>query len=661
MLTKKYITLLMGVLLGFFSNAQDSSKTLKPIIVKSDYDSLVKIAIITSPVPHFKLTTDQLNELGVKDVGEAMKYLPGVQVRDYGGIGGIKTIAYRGIGAGHTAVQIDGNQIANTQTGVVNLSGFETFGVKSIGFSSGENKAEYSTASSFIQVNTIATKSILMDKPKKLTYGLYSNTTSINAYEKGGYLSAKIGDRFHTGIQAVSKFGNGQYEVEQPDLTNEIVRRENTALINYKLRGVFGYESKSLKIVTSGFYENNEQELPGAVVLFNPSNDQKLWNENLRLNSNVFYSKDKWKVQAHLTYQSSYTRYLDPHVLNLDGFIDAQYLNQRSSTGMMLIRQLKRKNERFFVGTDYVSGNLYGNNLTLSPNRFQSNSVLGFSKWVGRFNLNGNVSAQFISDVFDSGNNEQKDRFDLSPFFGFAVLPFKKKAFRLRSFYKQTFRMPSFNDLYYNAIGNSNLKPEETSAFNIGLTYGVSKNKWNGEITADGYLNKVKNKIVAIPTKDLFNWSMQNIGETKIIGLDIAARATYTYSAWRVNLYSNHNFNSSVDVTSTESVTYNNQIPYTPFYSGSNGVSVDYKKISFSSNVLISGFRYSLNENIYANYLPGFTDLNIGLSRKFDFKKNRLTADIKVMNILNKNYQVIRSFPMPGRYYQLRLIFKSIQ
>lgn len=661
MFTDRHILLLVCILLAMNLNAQDTSKTFPSVLVQAERDSIVKIAVITSTIPHFKLDANQLNELGVKDIGEAMKYLPGVQIRDYGGIGGVKTLAYRGIGAGHTAVELDGNQIASAQTGVVNLSGFETFGLQLVRFSSGVNKSQNATASSFVQANTIASVSVLSNPPPKgkAKFGIYSNTTSINAYEKGGYISTNLGNKLYTGVQGMLKFGNGTYPFTQPKLSTEQVMRENTALFNWKIRGLVGFKSDQLKIIASGFYENNMQELPGAAVLFNPANDQKLWNENLRLTSNLKYEKGKWNVRGHLNYQANFTRYLDPHVLNLQGYVDAKYLSQQSSTGFMLTRMLKRKTECVFVGADYVAANLYGNNLTLQPVRLQNNVVVGASKWVNRFNFEGNISSQFIADQFGSAEKQNKKRYAISPFLAVAVLPFKEKALRLRIFYKNTFRMPSFNDLYYNAIGNINLKPEQANMLNMGITYGVKQKKWNAEFTVDGYFNTVENKIVAIPTKDLFNWSMQNIGKTEILGLDIAARFTVMISNTKLNGYTNHNFNSSLDVTDPKSITYMHQIPYTPYYSSSSGVNLDFKHFYFSSNVLISGFRFSLNENIYANYLKGFTDLNLGVGKEIDFKKSELIVDVKAMNVLNKNYQVIRSFPMPGRYYQLRLIFKS--
>ena len=52
----------------------------------------------------------------------ALKRFAGVQVKDYGGVGGMKTVNIRGLGAGHTGVTYDGVQVGDCQSGQVDLS-----------------------------------------------------------------------------------------------------------------------------------------------------------------------------------------------------------------------------------------------------------------------------------------------------------------------------------------------------------------------------------------------------------------------------------------------------------------------------------------------------------------------------------------------------------
>lgn len=650
----KGILLWIGIFMSGFGFAQDTTLLLKPIPVFAKGDSVLRIAVLTSSVPRFEFSAQKLNELGATDIGQALKYVPGVQLKDYGGIGGIKTVSFRSLGAGYTGVQLDGVQIPAVQSGIVNLSSFELFGLETLSFRSGQTTEELVTATGYTLPNTIALKSLLNVMPNHSRIGIYSNATSINAYEAGGYVQRRLGKRFFVGTQGILRFGNGAYKYQQPgSFATDIQKRENTALFNYRARFVLGFDGKRNALRLDAFYNNNAQELPGAAVLYNATNDQKLWNEDWRLNVAHSFSKGKWKVQNQATYQSGYTRYYDPYALNLQGFIDVDYMAQHVSVGTVVARHFRFPAERLFLATDMVSNQLSGNNTAAMPVRLQQNMVLGGGTFLGRFRLDANVLAQLISDSFDT---DQNNRFaKISPFVAVAFIPFKKEAFRLRGFYKNTFRMPTFNDLYYNFIGNANLKPEEANCSNFGLTYGRTIKKTRFEITADAYYNRVRNKIIAIPTKDLFNWSMQNIGKTEIYGVDLGLFVSFQIKQISVNVSTNHALNRSLDITNPAAVNYKNQIPYTPYYANSSSLSVAWRGFTFSSNVLINGFRYSLNENTYANYLPPFTDLNIGLSKTIKIKQAQGLMDLKLMNVLNKNYEVIRSFPMPGRYVQLRL------
>ncbi len=644
------------ILFVLFSSAQDSSRVLKTVPVFAKQDSVLRLAIISATIPHFELKAAKFDELGAVDVGDALKYVPGVQLRDYGGIGGVKTLSFRSLGAGHTAVQLDGRQIPNVQTGVINLSSFELFGLEKIAFSSGRAVDLRSSATAYIQANTIALNSILASQPAKFRMGIYSNSTTINSYENGLYLQTRLGKRFFIGVQGLVRFGNGQYKFIHPENQADIIHtRTNTALFNYRVRGVAGFVGDKNSVTLSAFGNQNEQELPGAAVLFNPSNDQKLCNSDWGVSLNHILRINKWNWQNHVSYQDNYTNYLDPFYLNLDGFIDVEYDQDNLDVGTILSRSFRFPAERIYIGTDLIASNLVGNSIVGDPNRIQSNSVIGGSTLFSRFKLDANITAQLIKDEYNSTSVQNREFLKFSPFIAIGYRPFAKAAFRIRAFYKNTFRMPTFNDLYYNFIGNTGLLPEDASLFNLGLTYGIEKKKWSAEFTVDGFYNRVKNKIVAIPTKDLFNWSMQNIGETAIRGVDIGALVVFKLNESQLTLNSNHSFNSSIDVTDISSPTYGHQIPYTPYYSSTNGISWFVKGFTFSSNALISGYRFSLNENIYANLLPGFVDINLGVSKAIKFNKSDLKIDFKLMNLLNKNYQVIRSFPMPGRYLQLRL------
>ena len=640
----------------------DTSKVLKPVAVWSHNDSIARIAVVTSAVPHFVLNEEKLAALAVTDVGTAMKFIPGVQLKDYGGIGGIRTVSFRSLGATHTGVMVDGITVPNIQSGAVNLSAFEIFGVSEISFTSGQTETYNAPASAYLPANSIAVKSKLAEQPAEAIIEIYSNSTSISAFEKGALVQVPLSEKFFIGAQGLARFGKGNYDfVYEPGGIDSVQQRANSALFSYRIRGVAGLQLNKSKTLIGFNYYNSEQELPGAIVLYNPSNDQKLWNEDYRVTLLHEQDAGSWKLAFNAFYQSAGLRYYDPHFLNLQGFIDNHFLQQSTNAGAVARRTIGKTKGLFFFGSDLFYATLTGTSVTAQPVRLQSNSVAGYSFRAGPVKVESNLAYQFITDQYQSADVLTRNSFgQASPFLSLSWSPLKSGSLLFRTFYKRAFTMPTFNDLYYTFIGNTNLKPEKANMYNAGVTWMKKIKNLTAEFSLDGFYNRVHDKIVAIPTKDIFNWSMQNIGEIESMGYDAGILTAFRKGLWVLTLNGSYTYNLSLDVTDAQSSTYDQQIPYTPFHSGTAGFSLAREKFGLNVNAIHSGFRYSLNENIYANYLVPFTDISAGIFMstgftKYCFVNVRFTA----MNLLNKNYEVVRSFPMPGRYYQLTLNIKK--
>ena len=70
---------------------------------------------VTGGKPIQLMTHRELELLGLTNLADAVKKFAGASVKDYGGIGGMKTVSVRNLGAHHTAVSYDGVTISNTQ------------------------------------------------------------------------------------------------------------------------------------------------------------------------------------------------------------------------------------------------------------------------------------------------------------------------------------------------------------------------------------------------------------------------------------------------------------------------------------------------------------------------------------------------------------------
>ena len=70
------------------------------------------------------LSGQNIAELGIQNIADAVRRFAGTNVRDYGGIGGLKTVSVRNMGASHTGVSYDGAPVSNCQAGQIDIGRF---------------------------------------------------------------------------------------------------------------------------------------------------------------------------------------------------------------------------------------------------------------------------------------------------------------------------------------------------------------------------------------------------------------------------------------------------------------------------------------------------------------------------------------------------------
>ena len=175
-------------------------------------------------------------------------------------------------------------------------------------------------------------------------------------------------------------------------------------------------------------------------------------------------------------------------------------------------------------------------------------------------------------------------------------------------------------------------------------------------ITIDAYYNEVRDKILAAPRQNLFQWSVQNIGKVKIKGIDIAHHITL--KEWKniqINTDITYTFQQALDVTDAASPLYKTQLSYTPKHSGSGTLSVQYKRILLNYNILFSSYRFKQGDQIYENLLQPFTTNDFSISYFLKKKYAVYKLIFEANNIFNTQYEIIKYYPMPLSNYRLTL------
>ncbi len=79
---------------------------------------------ISAAAPVQTLSSADISKLGIQNMADAVRRFAGTNVKDYGGVGGLKTVSVRNMGAQHTAVSYDGSPVSNCQAGQIDIGRF---------------------------------------------------------------------------------------------------------------------------------------------------------------------------------------------------------------------------------------------------------------------------------------------------------------------------------------------------------------------------------------------------------------------------------------------------------------------------------------------------------------------------------------------------------
>ena len=278
-----------------------------------------------------------------------------------------------------------------------------------------------------------------------------------------------------------------------------------------------------------------------------------------------------------------------------------------------------------------------------------------------RISLKTNLLATIINeDACDNPDIVSHRR--ISPYAGISVRPFKGSGLRLRYFFKETYRVPNFSEMYYFVMPLDTLRPECATQHNIGVTLppivryssdSTSHRTWS--VTIDGYRNNVKDKIIAVPRQNMCLWSTMNLGFVEVTGMDINGSLDWSWSKVEFCGSVTYSYQNAVDRTNPlDEKVYGNQIPYTPRHSGGLTLSLGNPWVNVGYSCMLVGERYYKQQNSDATRLPSYADHGITLDRSFELPVGDLKLQFQLLNIFNVQYEVVRSYPMMGRNFRIK-------
>lgn len=651
---------MLGVVAG---SAFANGETQDSVRVHHIQEVVVTSRLISrETIPSQTLGGEELKKLNSLSVADALRYFSGLQLKDYGGVGGIKTVNIRSMGTNHLGIFYDSIELGNAQNGQIDLGQFSLDNVEEISLYNGQRSAIFQPASDFgnagsVYIRTKAPRFMMGRRYNLLVRAKYGSS---DTFRFSSLWEQKLSDHISSSLSTGVLTSSGRYKFRYRRVTEDnTVAYDTTAVRHNGDIWAFRVEENVRGGIADGYWNvkaytyHSERGIPGAIVNNVWRRGERQWDHNT-FGQAVFQKSfgDKFSTKALAKYAYYVTRYVNNDETQIH--VDNTYRQQEMYFSTSNVYEILSK-WSVSMSYDFKWNKLNANMVDFAfPHRYSNFVSLATALTLSRIQAQASLVEQVVKDHVKYGASSSS-RSTLTPAFFVNVYPFESKLLAVRAFAKKSFRMPTFNDLYYADMGNSKLNPESALQYDLGF---VLNKDWKQGIVdhfrlqVDGYYNTVHDKIVAYPKGQQFRWTMLNLGKVHIRGVDAMAEVGLEPAKdWKVTARLQYTYQDARDVTDSNTSYYKDQIPYIPWHSGSAILGLSWREWDLAYSFIYSGERYSQQENILYNHLqPWYThDMSVV------YHARKWSARLDVNNIFSQDYDVILNYPMPKRNYMLTL------
>ncbi len=569
------------------------------------------------------------------DLGKVLNSITPAYINARGGKGSSAGLVLRGTNSYQTTVKWNGFNLNSLTLGSTDLSTVPVEGMGSVKIIHGSSGTVSGSGSFGGSVE-------LTNKPdwnNRLDVNLTTGYGSFNT--KRGSATGRAGNeniQYHFNIFREDALNDFSY-IDRMKSGNPEVTIANNALENTGfIQNIFARLPGNNKIEAGFWYQNKVKEIPSVMGLYEQGNALQ--------RDSIMRGYVKW------------SKTFDHSRLNLSSSLMSEHMRYREesapeeSSGNINNYIAGKK---FFNEVDY---RLYLNNyITLdagaSYNSLQADvEQYGETAKENRTALFSGVRVNYMGLTTNfTLRKEFHPEVSIPPLFSAGIQynpPDTDVAFKFS--YSDQFRVPTFNDKYWQPGGNPSLLPESGHTIDAGVQGRFSPapgHSVNAELSV--YRSDIENMIQWVPGEGY--WSPENKKEVGINGLEASLDYTTRLKDLKLDFEGSYGFSSPriKQVHEEESSITGNRMEYVPAHTANARIMMVHEKAHAGISVNYTGSRYTTRDNNPVYEMPPFTLFNLYGGYSLQLHDFKCTLQIRAMNILNKQYQVVRGYPMPGR------------
>lgn len=641
------IGVITGCMLAFAhatqTTAQTASSSVVPVILPEENELeevLVTASRVTLPLGQSAkqvtiITQDELRRLPVQSIQDLLNYVTGIDLLQRSGHGVQADVSIRGGSFDQTAILLNGINLSNPQTGHFSFDvPINPNDIERIEIIHGPSSLVYGASAFSGGINIITRK-----KNKEKAYGkIQAGGHELFGLEAGGSVQAGISThQLSAGYnQSAGYRENTDYKIFNSLWQTHIQSETSTLDIQA------GYNAK--KYGANAFYTPaypNQYEETGAYF----ASVKGETGEKLKFIPSVYWNRHN--DSFHL---------FRPNTPNIPSWYTAPNNHQTDVYGANLNLQYESVAGLTSFGSEFrnegVLSSVLGKEMqtpegryTRSDNRTNISYALEHTLLLKRFTFTAGVMANYNTAL------QKKYRFYPSMNASYRL----NNNFKLYTSWSQATRMPTFTDLYYNTAthtGNPNLKPEYSTAYEIGLNY---RNRFlSGQLTA--YSMQGDNLIDWIQTNPNEKWQSVNLASMDKKGLEVNLKLYL--NEWIKELYPSTSIQLGYMKLHQEGENVSGEV-------NSNYV-LNYLRDKFTAQLTLPvykdilttnwNFRWQKRMGHYAKYaietktshLEPYPTFSI-MDFRLDYKINKnLSINLSINNLYNTYYFDLGNLPQAG-------------
>ncbi|WP_411727901.1 TonB-dependent receptor domain-containing protein [Methyloglobulus sp.] len=569
-------------------------------------------------------TRADIERLQVKTFPDLLRGTTGIDMTQQGGDGKITSIFMRGTNSDHVLVLIDGIKVGSATLGTTAFEFIPIDQIERVEIIRGPLSSLYGSEAIGGVIQIFTRKGSQGDKPKVT---LDAGGGSYDTLKASGTVSGKWDNNWYS--VGASHYNTQGFNARQP------------------VPGPFGFNQPD----NDGYYNtavnaraghrfNNNAEIEASFMRYEGKtrydgtfqDETKFVNQVVALSGsmNIF---DNWKSTLRLGQSFDDNDQFAP-----DNSFSSNFYTQRWNATWLNEFHIN-DNHQFILGSDYRLDEADSSDLdTFNP---------VFDAYKERSRYDVGIFGELHSQILDNHFINASLRWDENEAFGdyvtgnfgwrynsdIGISPFAN--------FGNAFKAPTFNQLYFPDFGNPDLKPEESTSFEVGLA--GDHHKWlQWEVRA--YHTNIDNLITPVMDPVTFQFSAQNIGKSQIDGIE--AELATQVMGWNSKL--------SMNLISPKNRETNLRLPRRTEKSLSFDLSRSFGQFDVGTTVLAQGDRF----DDPANSIKVGGYVTVDLRTTYHFNKNWMLS-AKLNNLLDKQYQTVNTYNTADRNFFIAIHYNN--